>query len=72
MSKAFSIDPAVSGTLDWDNRYSGYDKTTIIFYPANGLKKNTKYTIKINTEAEDMFGSKMKEPYSFSFITSPE
>ena len=31
-----------------------------------------KGTVKLNTKAEDIFGSRMKEAYTFSFITIPE
>jgi hypothetical protein len=65
---AFSITPAVSGSLNWY-----YDsKTTLEYIYSGSLKPNTKYTITVGTEAEDIFGTHLKEPYVFSFITRPD
>ncbi len=68
VQNAIAISPYVSGTLNWyDN-----SKTTMEFNPSQSLKSNTKYTVTIGTNARDIFGSKLKEPYTFSFITRPE
>ena len=65
---AFSITPSISGSLGWY-----YDSKTIMeFTPYGSFKPNTKYTVTIGTDARDIFGSHMKEPYEFSFITRPE
>ena len=64
---AFSISPSVSGSLDWY-----YDSKTSMEFIHNGFQPNTKYTVTIGTEAKDIFGTHMKEPYIFSFITRPE
>jgi hypothetical protein len=65
---ALEISPAVSGTLDWYND----SKTRLDFNLSGTLKYNTKYTVRVGTEARDIFGTHLKEPYSFSFITRPE
>ncbi len=68
VQSAFSISPAVSGSLDWY-----YDsKTVMLFSPYGDLQSNTKYTVTIGTEAKDIFGTYMNEPYVFSFITRPD
>ena len=68
VQSAFSITPSVSGGLDWY-----YDSKTVMeFNPSGLLKPNTKYTVTIGTEAKDIFGSHIKEPYVFSFITRPD
>jgi hypothetical protein len=68
VQSAFSISPGVSGSLDWY-----YDSKTAMIFSYNGLlQANTKYTVTIGTEAEDIFGTHMKEPYIFSFITRPD
>jgi hypothetical protein len=66
---AFSISPSVSGTFNW---YPSNSKTSLAFFPSGNLRPNTKYTVTIANTAEDLFGSRMKKPYSFSFITRPE
>ena len=68
VQNALNISPAIPGTLDWSNN----SKTMMKFSPSQSLKYNTKYTITIGTHAMDMFGTHLKEPYSFSFITRPE
>jgi hypothetical protein len=65
---AFSITPSVSGSLNWYNE----SKTTLEYFNSSSLQPNTKYTITIGTEAKDIFGTHLKEPYVFSFITRPE
>jgi len=68
VQSAFSISPGISGSLDWY-----YDsKTAMIFSHSGQLQPNTKYTVTIGTEAEDIFGTHIKEPYIFSFITRPD
>lgn len=68
VKEAFDITPNVSGTLSWY-----YDSKTVLeFMPYGSFKSNTKYTVTIGTEAHDIFGTHMKEPYVFSFITRPD
>ncbi len=68
VQNAITISPEVTGTLNWYNN----SKTVMEFNPSQSLKYNTKYTVTIGTEARDIFGSNMKEPYTFSFITRPD
>ena len=68
VQNAFSIDPPVSGSLNW---YSS-SKTTMEFDPSGVLQNNTKYTVTIGTGAKDLNGTSLKEPYVFSFVTRPE
>ena len=68
VQNALNVSPAITGTLNW---YKD-SKTVMEFSPSQSLQTNTKYTVTIGTEARDIFGSTMKEPYSFSFITRPD
>lgn len=72
LQKAFSISPAIAGTVDWEYNYDRYDKTCLKFTPSQNFRLNTKYTVTVSTAAADMFGKKMKAPFTFSFITRPE
>jgi hypothetical protein len=65
---AISVSPGISGTLDWDYN----SKTMLKFNLSQALQSNTKYTITIGTGARDIFGTNMKEPYTYSFVTRPE
>ena len=69
---AFSISPAVRGTFAWGTAGSGRDKTAITFRPGEALRPNTKYTVTLSTAAQDLFGSPLREPYVFAFVTRPE
>ena len=65
-SGAFSISPEVGGRFEWRN-YNQH----IRFYPIY-LQPLTKYTIKVDTSVTDYFGTPLKEPYEFSFVTRPK
>jgi hypothetical protein len=68
VQNAFSISPGISGTLDWY-----YDsKTTMQFTHSQNFQYNTNYTVVIDTRAKDIFGSDIKESYTFSFVIRPE
>ena len=69
---AFSIVPAVSGTMKWGTRWSDDHKDALTFWPSSNLRVNTKYTVTIDTRAKDLHGTRMKEPYTFTFVTLPE
>jgi len=69
VENAFKIVPFINGSFEWSSSTS---KTSIRFNPSGNFLPNTKYTVSIASTAEDLFGSKMKSPYSFSFITRPE
>jgi hypothetical protein len=66
---AFSITPAASGTFSYGGYYPYEQINQLKFTPTSELKSNTKYTITISTAVTDMHGKKMKQPYSFSFVT---
>ncbi len=68
VQSALNITPAISGTLDWNYN----SKTALKFTPSSGFLYNTKYTVVVNTQAKDIYGTSIKEPYSFSFIIRPE
>ncbi|MBN1413849.1 MAG: Ig-like domain-containing protein [Bacteroidales bacterium] len=68
VQSAFSINPGIPGTLDWN-----YDsKTTMKFTPSQSFQYNTEYTVTIDTHAKDIFETPLKETYTFSFIVRPE
>jgi hypothetical protein len=35
------------------------------------MATNTKYTVTISTNVRDLYDSKLKQPYVFSFVTRP-
>ncbi|HEY8258528.1 MAG TPA: alpha-2-macroglobulin family protein, partial [Gemmatimonadales bacterium] len=57
----FSLSPATPGTLDWR------DPVTIRFRPAAPLSPNTSYHVTVADRFEAMDGSRLPEPYTFSF-----
>jgi hypothetical protein len=68
---AITLSPQVSGTFSYGG-YSPYEqKNQIKFTPNTSLQANTKYTVNIAATISDMYGTKMKLPYSFSFVTRP-
>ena len=70
MQGAFSITPAINGTL----RYGGstYEiPEQVIFRPSTAYQPNTKYTVTISTAARDLHGGQPQAPYAFSFVTRP-
>jgi hypothetical protein len=68
---AFSITPAVGGSFTYGNGYPYDTPNWITFTPYSALLPNTKYTVSIGTQVRDLFGVRMKEAYSFSFVTRP-
>ena len=70
-SSAITISPAVSGSFSFYGDYPYEQMNQIRFTPSSALKANTKYTVTISTAITDMYGNRMKEPYSFSFVTRP-
>lgn len=68
VQNAMTISPSVTGSLDWYYE----SKTNLVFTPYQNFKSNTKYTVTIGTQAKDIFGSYLKEPYTFQFIIRPE
>jgi hypothetical protein len=70
-SSAITISPVVSGSFSFYGDYPYEQMNQIRFTPSSALKANTKYTVTISTAITDMYGNRMKEPYSFSFVTRP-
>ncbi|MEA1906941.1 MAG: Ig-like domain-containing protein, partial [Euryarchaeota archaeon] len=62
---AFSISPAVNGTLGWDN-------DTMTFTPESDLAYVTKYDVTIGTGAEDLAGNSLEESFVRNFTTESE
>lgn len=60
---AFTVSPQTSGGFVWSG-LSG-----LRFTPSKGLLTNTKYTVSLNTTAQDFEGFALKEPLEFSFTT---
>ena len=72
VGSAFSSSPAMSGYLKWGTEHSSDVKNALTFWPSSYLRVNTKYTVTLGTQAEDLHGTGLKAPYSFTFITRPE
>ena len=63
--KAFSITPAVEGTISWeDSQY------VLVFTPKRVYDINTVYTVKIDKSAMHPEGMSMTDDFSFSFTTA--
>ncbi len=61
---AFSIVPQTAGAFAWDN-----NDARLTFIPAGSLKRQTAYTVTVDTSAADVNGLHLKTPCSFSFTT---
>jgi Bacterial Ig-like domain len=57
----FAIAPAVAGAVDWR------DPVTLRFRPAAPLTPNTSYTVTVANSFAAMDGSRLREPYAFTF-----
>jgi hypothetical protein len=63
----FQVSPQVAGRLEWR------DPITIRFTPARLLTPGTIYTVTIRPDFEAMDGSRLDQPYGFSFrVRGPE
>lgn len=70
---AFSITPAVAGQFVYGYpNGNGEPRNMISFVPSGSLRPNTKYTVNLSTVAQDLYGTHLKTPYSFAFVTRPE
>jgi hypothetical protein len=71
---AFSIMPAVSGQIvvGYYPNGNGEPRNVISFIPSGSLRANTKYTVNLSTAAQDLYGTRLKTPYTFAFVTRPE
>ena len=72
IKNAFTIEPHIGGTLKRGTKYYDDPKNAITFIPSSNYLANTKYTVTINTTANDLHLTNLKEEYTFSFVTEPE
>ena len=73
VESSFQITPDIPGIFKWGTAHSdNEDKSVITFIPSRDFSINTKYTVTLREGVRDMFGTFMKEPYTFAFITRPE
>src|SRR3989475_6936973 len=59
--RIFTIAPAVAGRVEWR------DPITLRFTPAAPLDPATQYTVTVSNEFAAMDGSRLEQPYSFTF-----
>ena len=57
----FAIAPAIAGAVDWR------DPVTLRFRPAAPLTPNTSYTVTVANSFAAMDGSRLREPFAFTF-----
>ncbi len=62
---AFSIEPAVEGTITWEDQ-----NYRMIFTPTNTYDVNTVYTVKLAATASHPDGMSMTAPVEFKFLTA--
>ncbi|KAF0149016.1 MAG: Por secretion system C-terminal sorting domain-containing protein [Ignavibacteria bacterium] len=62
--KAFSISPAVDGSLKWDT-----DFKKLTFTPSKSYVPGTRYTVKISKAAKTHFAYNLEKDKTFSFVT---
>jgi hypothetical protein len=65
------ISPNVAGSFSYSGTYPYENPQTVIFTPSSGMATNTKYTVTISTNVLDMYDTRLKQPYVFSFVTRP-
>ena len=63
-AKAFSITPAVAGTITWEESHS-----VLVFTPKKVYDTNTVYTVKIDKSAKHPENLSMADDFTFSFKT---
>ncbi len=63
---AFSIDPAIAGTIEYSP-----NPRTFYFVASDNYLLNTVYTVKIDTSVRSLAHARMPRPYVFSFLTAP-
>ncbi len=64
VEEAFSIEPAVEGTITWEDQ-----NFRMIFTPSPTYARSTKYTVRINNTAKHAAGVVMENPVEFTFLT---
>ena len=59
--RLFRIEPAIAGSVAWR------DPVTIRFVPAEPMTPGARFTVTIDTAVRGLDGSKLEQPYRFSF-----
>jgi len=63
--EAYSLSPSTDGEFHWANLSEFW------FYPYNDLAADSNYSVKIDTAAYDLHGSKLDKEFLFDFRTEP-
>jgi hypothetical protein len=73
VEQAFSITPDINGTFKrgWD-QYDNESRDAVTFTPNGKYRVSTKYTVTLSKAAQDLHGTHLAEPCTFSFVTEPE
>lgn len=75
VESAFHVEPEVEGEFFWhdDDRPPEFasGSTDLRFVPRDQFATNTRYQVEIDTVASDAEGTRLAEPYEFSFTTEP-
>jgi hypothetical protein len=71
VQSSFTISPGVAGSIAFSGTSPYANPAQVVFTPSGSLPANTKFTITLSTGVRDMYGIRMKVPYSFSFVTRP-
>lgn len=71
VQSAITVSPALSGSISYGGTNPYEVLQEIVFTPSSSMNSNTKYTITVSGDVEDLFGVNMGTPYSFSFVTRP-
>lgn len=64
-SKALSIEPAIEGTITWEDV-----NYRMVFTPTKTYNTNTLYTVTLNTSAAHAGGMTLEKPFTFTFKTT--
>jgi len=59
-----TLSPFVPGNISWDEH-------KIIYSPSTPLEKNTRYTVRLKSGTESLYGQSQASEYTFSFQTIP-
>jgi hypothetical protein len=62
---AFSLFPPMAGEFSW------YGPNNFVFYPSSVLASNSFYIVKVDSTAQDLYGSKLSEVFTNEFNTAP-
>ena len=62
---AFSLFPPMAGEFSW------YGPNNFVFHPSSVLASNSFYIVKVDSTAQDLYGSKLSEVFTNEFNTAP-